>query len=187
MFVSNDIYVFILYFHISVLSYFDFALRNNPPKISVFYQFFIISRKLEVHSVLFLYPTTKRVARYYLIPSEPFECPSVRPCFVSGLEQFLTDFLQTLHGHWYQGGVVWDCKWAKFVNKQQSCGLDRCKNVFFLNVFRTSGWILIKFCVCFDIYKIHVVSNAHYFWLIFNRVVAIDLCKKKCIFFSVSS
>ena len=34
----------------------------------------------------------------------------------------LTDFLQTLHGHWYQVGVVWDCKWAKFVYKQQSYG-----------------------------------------------------------------
>ena len=48
--------------------------------------------------------------------------------------------------------------------------LDWCKNVFFLNIFRTNGWILIKFCICIDIYKIHVVSNAHYFW----SVMALD-------------
>ena len=41
--------------------------------------------------------------------------------------------------------------------------LDWCKNVFFLNIFRTSGWILIKFCICIDKYKIHVFSNIHYF------------------------
>ena len=31
-----------------------------------------------------------------------------------------------------------------------------------------------KICVCIDIYKIHVVSNALYFWLIFNSVMALD-------------
>ena len=31
-------------------------------------------------------------------------------------------FLQTLHRHWYWRGVVWDCKWANFVQKQQSYG-----------------------------------------------------------------
>ena len=44
--------------------------------------------------------------------------------------------------------------------------IDWCKNVFFLHFFRTNGWILIKFCICIDKYKIHVVSNAHYFWSI---------------------
>ena len=37
----------------------------------------------------FLYPTTQKVAGYYVIPSENFECPSVhmsvRQRFVSGL------------------------------------------------------------------------------------------------------
>ena len=28
---------------------------------------------------------TQKVAGYYVIPSEPFECPSVRQRFVSGL------------------------------------------------------------------------------------------------------
>ena len=33
----------------------------------------------------------------------------------------------------------------------------------FLNVFRNNEWILIKFCLCIDIYVIHVVTNTHYF------------------------
>ena len=36
---------------------------------------------------------------------------------------------------------------------------DWSKNVFFLNIFRINGWILIKFCICIDEYKIHVVSK----------------------------
>ena len=60
-----------------------------------------------------------------------------------------------------------------FINNRVMA-LDWCKNVFFLNIFRTNGWILIKFCMCIDIYKIHIVSNAHYFWSIFNRVMALD-------------
>ena len=31
-------------------------------------------------------------------------------------------FLQTLHRHWYRRGVVWDCKWDNFIQKQQSYG-----------------------------------------------------------------
>ena len=31
-----------------------------------------------------------------------------------------TDFLQTLHRHWYRRGLVWDCKWDNFIQKQQS-------------------------------------------------------------------
>ena len=53
-----------------------------------------------------------------------------------------------------------------FINNKVMA-LGWCKNVFFLNIFRTNGWILIKFCVCIDIYKIHVVSNAHYVWSFF--------------------
>ena len=54
----------------------------------------------------------------------PSVCPSVClsvsasfPC-----SNFSTYFLQTLHRHWYWGGVVWDCKWANFILKQQSYG-----------------------------------------------------------------
>ena len=45
-----------------------------------------------------------------------------------------------------------------------------CKNVFLLNNFRTNGWILIKFCICIDKYKIHVVCNARYFWSILTEL-----------------
>ena len=31
-------------------------------------------------------------------------------------------FLRTLHRHWYRKGVVWDCKWENFIQKQQSYG-----------------------------------------------------------------
>ena len=55
-----------------------------------------------------------------------------------------------------------------FINNRVMA-LDWRKNVFFLNIFRTNGWILIKFCICIDIYKIHVVSNALYFWSVFNK------------------
>ena len=55
-----------------------------------------------------------------------------------------------------------------FINNRVMA-LDWFKNVFFFNIVRTNGWILIKFCLCIDKYKIHVVSNAHYFSSIFNR------------------
>ena len=47
--------------------------------------------------------------------------------------------------------------------------LDWYKNVFFLNIFRSNGWILIKFCICIVKYKIHVVYNTHYFWSILTE------------------
>ena len=58
-----------------------------------------------------------------------------------------------------------------FINNRVMA-LDWCTYVFFLHIFRTNGWIFIQFCICIDKYKIHVVSNAHNFWSIFN----IDLC-----------
>ena len=60
----------------------------------------------------------------------------------------------------------WDCKWANFIYKQHSMTLNWCKNVFFLNIFRTNGWTLIQFYKSIDIYMIHVVSNERYFWSI---------------------
>ena len=35
---------------------------------------------------------------------------------------FFTDFLHILHRHWYRRGVIWDCKWDNFIQKQQSYG-----------------------------------------------------------------
>ena len=50
-------------------------------------------RLTHTNNATFLYPATQNVAGYYVIPSEPFEClsvrqyvrASVRQCFVSGL------------------------------------------------------------------------------------------------------
>ena len=64
------------------------------------------------------------------------------------------DFLQILHKRWYRG-------WTSGLGLQ----MGKC---FLLHIFRTNGWILIKLCVYIDIYKIHVVTNTHYFQLIFN-------------------
>ena len=33
---------------------------------------------------------------------------------------------------------------------------------------------MIKFCICIDKYKMHVISNARYFRSFFNRVMALD-------------
>ena len=74
---------------------------------------------------------------------------SVRPSVVRPS----TYFLQTLHIHWYRGGVIWDCKWANFVLKQQSygtwymskmlCASFPCSNF--------STFLLIFFKLCIDI------------------------------------
>ena len=40
-----------------------------------------------------------------------------------------TDFLQMCHRHWYRRGVVWDCKWDNFIQKQQA--LDLCPKCIF--------------------------------------------------------
>ena len=45
---------------------------------------------------------------------------------------------------------------------------------------------MIKFCVCIDIYKIHVVANARYFWSILNRVMALDRSQNLFFFGSIS-
>ena len=44
----------------------------------------------------------------------------------------------------------------------------------FLNIFRNNEWILIKFCLCIDVYMIHVVTNTHYFPKLFNSVMTHD-------------
>ena len=43
---------------------------------------------------------------------------------------------------------------------------------FFLDIFRNNEAILIKFCLCIDIYD--VVTNTHYFPELFNRVMTLD-------------
>ena len=55
------------------------------------------------------------------------------------------------------------CPVTALINRVRA--LDRCQKFVYA---------LIKFCICIDKNKIHVVSNAHCFWLIFNRVMALD-------------
>ena len=44
--------------------------------------------------------------------------PSVLHFSALTLVSFFTYFLQTLQRHWYRVGMVWDCKWANFIQKQ---------------------------------------------------------------------
>ena len=90
---------------------------------------------------------TQKVAGYYFIPSEIFEilsvCPSVRQRFVSGLFKLCMDI--DIGEEWF--GI------ANGLNSfiyNRGMAIDWCKNVFFLNIFRTNGWILIKFCICIN-------------------------------------
>ena len=50
--------------------------------------------------LLLLYPAIQKVAGYYVIPSEPFECPSVSTSFpdstLSSFDRFSSDFAWTL-------------------------------------------------------------------------------------------
>ena len=129
-------------------------------------------------------PRHTKSGRYYVIPSENFEClsvcPSVRCPSVSAsfsdsnLSSFWPIFFKLcmdidIGEEWF--GIANGLN--SFINNRVMA-LDWCKNVFFLNIFRTNGWILIKFCICIDKYKIHVVSNARCFWSIFNRDMALD-------------
>ena len=113
--------------------------------------------------------------RYYVIHSELFERPSISASFPdSNLSSFWPIFFKLcmdidIREEWFGIAIMLN----SFINNRVMA-LDWCKNVFFLNIFRTNGWILIKFCIYIDKYKIQVVSNAHYFWSIFNRVMVLD-------------
>ena len=96
------------------------------------------------------------MAGYYVVPSQPFECPSVRPSAVRFLtltrvvfDRFSSNFAWTLisatSGLGLQMGLIRYCP-------------RLMKNCVSRNIFRTNGWIMIKFCICLDMYKIHVIS-----------------------------
>ena len=93
-------------------------------------------------------------------------CQAVHPAWVCpstlhfrSLRVFFDDVRQTLHGHWYRGmsglGLQITELWP----------LINVKTLFFLNIFRTNGWILIKFCIWIDIW---VRTITYYFSVIFN-------------------
>ena len=119
----------------------------------------------------------EKVAVYYIIPSEPFGCPSVGASLSnSNLSSFWPIFFKLcmdidIREEWVGIFNVL----TSFINNRVMA-FDWCKNVvvFVLNIFRTNGWILIEFCLCINIYRIHFVSNARYIWSIFNRVMTLD-------------
>ena len=113
----------------------------------------------------FLYPATKTVVGYYAIPSEPFEClpvlPSVDP-FVSA--SFLDSKLNSFWPIFFKLCMDIDIReeWFGIANglnlliNNIVMAPDWCKNVLFLNILRTNGWILIKFCMCI-LYLMHII------------------------------
>ena len=50
-----------------------------------------------------------------------------------------------------------------------------------ISIFRNNEWILIKLCLCIDIYYDHVVTNTHYLPKLFNRVMSLDLILELCL------
>ena len=94
-------------------------------------------------------------------------------------------FSSILHRHWYRGGVVWDCKWANFILKQQSYG-PWCMSKMLCTSFPCSNFstflpIFFKFCIDIGIREewYGIASGIISFGN--NRVMALDLCPK-CIF-----
>ena len=128
-----------------------------------------------VQTFNFLYPATKKVAGYYFIPSDRL---SVRLSALRFLtltwvvfDRFSSNFAQTLISG--RSGLGLQMGHIRLLTTELWPLID-VKMCFFLNIFRTKGWILIKFCVWIDIYMIPVVSNARYFWSIFNRNMALN-------------
>ena len=130
----------------------------------------------------FLYPATKTWRGIMLYPPNRFECPSVYPSvcpsalrFRTNLSSFWLIFLKLCMVGEECFGIA-DGLNSFIYNRVMA--LEWCKNLFFLNIFRTNRWILTKFYRCIDIYKIHVVSKERFFclffWSIFNRVAALD-------------
>ena len=53
--------------------------------------------------------------------------------------------------------------------------LDWCKNMFFLSQNKWMNFEKSLYMhIYIYIYKMHAVSNAHYFWSTFNRLMAFD-------------
>ena len=108
----------------------------------------------KIHVDLVFIPHHKKVAGYYVTPSESFEFPSVRLSALRfrslNLSSFWPIFFKlcmdiNIGEEWF--GIANGLN--LFINNRVMA-LDWCKNVFFLNTFGTNGWILIKFCICID-------------------------------------
>ena len=126
-----------------------------------------------------------------LYPPKPFEYPSVRPSVCLSLLRFRTLNLSSFWAIFFKLCVDIDIgeEWFQIINGLNSfinnrvMTLDWCKKSVFPQYLQNkwTWWILIKFHICINIYKIHVVSNARYFWSIVNRVMALDR-RQNCVY-----
>ena len=101
-----------------LLDYFGIFLRVYLKPLKFIFFVFFIPCHTKSGGVL-LYPP--KILKLW-VSVRPSVRPSISASFPdSNLSSFWPIFFK-LHGHWYQGGMVWDCKWAKFVSKQQGYG-----------------------------------------------------------------
>ena len=94
------------------------SLSQSPGDQTKLFEMSILWDSQSVTSFTFLYHTTKKCGVLcYTLRTVLSVCPSVSASFPdSNLSSF--DWFSS---NSYRGGMVWDCKWAKFVYKQQNC------------------------------------------------------------------
>ena len=100
--------------------------------------------------------------RKFWVSVRPSDRPSVNASFPdSNLSNFWPIFFKLcmdidIGEEWFGIGIANGLN--LFINNRVMA-LDWCNNVFFLNIFRTNGWILIQFCICIDKYKIIIAFD----------------------------
>ena len=109
---------------------------------------------IRLYITVFLYPATQKVARYYVIPSEPFECPFVRPSELRFrtltlvvFDRFSSNFAWTLISG--RSGLGWQCFFfVKFEQRYGPC--------------LTSDFLCSISCelIC----KFHQILYMHWYW-----------------------
>ena len=110
-------------------------------------------------------PLHKKVVGYYVIPSEPVWVsvrPSVSASFPdSNLNSFLPIFFKLCKDVDIGEELFGVANGLHAFINNRVMALDWCKNVYFLNVFWTNEWILIKLCICIDRYIRSMLYLAH--------------------------
>ena len=76
--------------------------------------------------------------------------------------------IYALHRHWYRRGVVWNCKWDNFIQKQHSYGPWFMSKMHLNKILNMHRYI----------YMIYIYPITFCFSSFFNRVTALDLCTK---------
>ena len=131
-----------------------------------------------LYFTVFLYPATQKVVGYYVKPSEPFECPFVRPSELPFrtltwvvFDRFSSNFAWTLISG--RSGLGW--QWAFFVNFEQHYGPCLMSDFFLCPI---SCELICGFRSNF-VYALILTKCRHgmieqYVSFIFNRVMALD-------------